>query len=695
MAETADINIPSWLIPAALIVILLNVWLVFSPAIHYGASPLDDPANVLENPHLSRPLLKSLPDIWSGPYQGLYIPVTYTTWAVLKSVSRAIGDGDSFMMLCHLMNIFVHMINILLVIWIGWRFSHSIWVTILSGSIFAFHRVQVEPVVWITGLKDLLSTMFALVTIALLARLWQMDRDENTPESSSGFAPYVFSVFTLVAAVLSKPSMVIVPVVILVMTGMQRRRLSIRESLPLLPHFTIAGVITVFTMNLQPGADIDVQISALHRIPLALNTLGFYLKQLFVPGDLSLVYGRTVEQVIESSGYYLLAAIPVVLVAVLVILRFVVKLKCRCLGPVLIFLVWLLPVSGILTFGYMENSMTADRYMYPALMALSLVIGKQHQWKNKLHLYSLAILLVIIGILHTHNTTADQVTKWQNPESLFRHALTINSKNPLAHKILGEICYLKNDTDGALLHYKQAIEHDPDDLESYNELGNVLVAMDKPENAEYWYRRALELNPDSWQTAVNLGNAYMAMNRFQDAERQYLHALKSKSDLYEVYSNLGLIYRKTRRETDAERAFMKAHELDPDAWEPLNNLGNLYYMTGNIDRARAFYAQAFNANSSTYETHCNLANTSMDRGEIDTAISYYRSGLALYPEYYPARINLAVCLENRNNFAGAIAEYERIRDQFESAGTASPVKGIGDKISQLQLMADQAMSASE
>ncbi len=690
MAVISDPGIRAWQKLLLLTALLFGIWLIFSPATQYGASPLDDPVNVLENPNLTDTLLTSLPGIWSRPYQGLYIPVTYTVWAAIKSLSRILGGEKDFLIFCHLINIIFHMINVLLVIRLGEGFSGSRSAALFAGLIFAFHPVQVEPVVWITGLKDLLSTSFALITILLLSRFWQSDDHDAPPRQSLEKISCVLSVITLTAAVLSKPSAAVVPVILLVMAGVRRRSLSPREIVPLLPHFAVAGIITGFTMILQPAENIRVHITALQRIPLALNTLGFYLKQLVWPAALAPVYGRTVDQISSGSGYYLLAAIPVMLALVLIC----VKPWRRFLGAFLVFIAWLLPVSGILTFGYMQVSMTADRYMYPALMG-AVLIGSIQFSRLKINGKFLNTLLILIWCSIALYPTFRQVRLWRSPEMIFHHALQINSRNSLTHKILGEIEFRKNNTDAALDHYRNAIAHDPGDLESYNELGNIFLSMEKPENAEYWYRQALNLNPESWQSAVNLGNALMALNRFREAETQYLYALEIRSDLYEAYSNLGLIYRQISSGDDAVEMFVKAHELDPGAWEPLNNLGNVYYRTGDIDRAIAFYSQALSNHRDAFEIHCNLANSYMDRSEFEVAISYYRSALDLNPEYYPARINLAICLETRGDPGGAIREYQRISDQFRNSGATNPVTGLSEKILQLRMQSDQAISDSE
>src|SRR3954454_987047 len=78
----------------------------------------DDEVNVATNPHMAAPVFSGFREIWQRPYDGLYIPITYTAWAAIAPLARASGPADSNRpspQPYHLANVVLHILNGLLV----------------------------------------------------------------------------------------------------------------------------------------------------------------------------------------------------------------------------------------------------------------------------------------------------------------------------------------------------------------------------------------------------------------------------------------------------------------------------------------------------------------------------------------------------------------------------------------------------
>jgi hypothetical protein len=66
--------------------------MVFLPAVRFPFFPFwDDDIHVHANPHLANLSWESLRALWAGPWQQLYIPLTYTAWAGLAALSLLAG----------------------------------------------------------------------------------------------------------------------------------------------------------------------------------------------------------------------------------------------------------------------------------------------------------------------------------------------------------------------------------------------------------------------------------------------------------------------------------------------------------------------------------------------------------------------------------------------------------------------------
>jgi hypothetical protein len=65
----------------------------------------------------------------------------------------------------HLVNLLLHIANTLLLFGILKRMTRAHWRSALVAALFALHPLHAQSVAWVTGLKDVLSMFFGLLTI--------------------------------------------------------------------------------------------------------------------------------------------------------------------------------------------------------------------------------------------------------------------------------------------------------------------------------------------------------------------------------------------------------------------------------------------------------------------------------------------------------------------------------------------------
>ena len=166
---------PTWLLPACVAVLIGCVALVFCQVLFFQFLPFwDDDTNIHRNPLYSPLSWESVGIFWKGPFQQLYIPVTYTTWAALVAFSRVIaGTGISVgpinPVLFHGANLTTHLLSAWMVFLI-FRMLFSakygktslspdriLYASLAGALFFALHPIQVESVSWVSGLRDLLG----------------------------------------------------------------------------------------------------------------------------------------------------------------------------------------------------------------------------------------------------------------------------------------------------------------------------------------------------------------------------------------------------------------------------------------------------------------------------------------------------------------------------------------------------------
>src|SRR5947209_14282440 len=216
----------NWLFALALVVV---TFLVYQPA--WNGRPIWD-----DEIHITRPDLRSLPGlarIWTDPSATpQYYPVVHTVfWVEYKLWGDRALPYHLVTILCHAL------LAVLLALILRGLELPGAW---FAAFIFALHPVQVESVAWFSEVKNTLSGVFA--ALAMLSYL-RYDRDRN-------YGAYLLALAFFLLGLLSKTSIVGLPLVFAILAWWKRGSLNVkRDLLPLLPFFAMAfaaGVITIW-----------------------------------------------------------------------------------------------------------------------------------------------------------------------------------------------------------------------------------------------------------------------------------------------------------------------------------------------------------------------------------------------------------------------------------------------------------------
>lgn len=434
------------------------------------------------NPHLNPAHLTGLAWVWGHAYDGMYNPVVFSAW---WSLIRLAGKPNA--QLFHASNLAVHFSSVILVFFLLRRLVQSDWPAAAGTILFAIHPLQVEPVVWAAGMKDLLSSFFAL------ASLWaylQFVRRRN-------WLAYTAATGLYFLALLAKPSMVTLPLIaaaleyLYLSTESPVARFNFRRPAILLgPWVAAAAIITVVATSVQPAGDIDG--GPLWARPLiAADALAFYLWKLVWPLDLAIHYGRTPHFVVTPSWHGLAPAwitwiLPAGLAVALAYWR-----RPALLAAAFTFAAALLPVLGLHKFSFQTYSTVADRYVYLAMLGPALAAA----WLVKQCPRRVTIALAALGSLSLAATSFVQAGYWIDTETLYRHSLSINFDDFDAHHNIGLILAGRDDVLGAMQEYQTVIAEHPDSPPEYRYVADALTAMgDWPAAADY-AKRLIEMQP--------------------------------------------------------------------------------------------------------------------------------------------------------------------------------------------------------
>ncbi|MEY3201220.1 MAG: hypothetical protein RIR70_770 [Pseudomonadota bacterium] len=173
--------------------------------------------------------------------------------------------------------------------------------------------------------------------------------------------------------------------------------------------------------------------------------------------------------------------------------------------------------------------------------------------------------------------------------------------------------------------YRALVERDGPKATTLNDLGNLLVSLQRREDAEHCYRHALTLAPDFFEAHNNLGNLLRARGQFKEAEAHFRHALRAAPDHPDICNNLAVLLGETHRIGEAEQIFLAVLHRHPDQLEALNNLGNLLKDTGRLAHAEAVYRRLLAKHPDHPDARWNMSLLWLLRGEYEKAWPYFES----------------------------------------------------------------------
>ena len=162
----------------------------------------------------------------------------------------------------------------------------------------------------------------------------------------------------------------------------------------------------------------------------------------------------------------------------------------------------------------------------------------------------------------------------QQAFDLARKGLSLDESNASAHVLTGSVYNLRGQHDLAINELQRAIEINPNDANSYHQIGWVLLWSGKVDEAIEAYETAIRLDIERVGPPQNLGMAYYLKRRYDDAKKLLERATVKRPDYVGYYIVLAATYAQLGRTVEAKRSAGKVLELDP--FFKLENFGSAF-----------------------------------------------------------------------------------------------------------------------
>ena len=490
---------------------------VFGRIIGFGWVSWDDNINVTENPGLHPVTWASVWGFWRAPYEGLYIPVSYTVYAAEVAFSRLVFPGDALdARPFHAVSLVLHATCVLLV----WQILRSRiatgWPAVAGSMVFALHPLQVESVAWISEQRGLLSAAMCLGMLCL---------SHDTAIFPARRAACL-ALFTL--GILAKPQAVVTPLLLAILVGKGSWRATIAATRDVWPLLVTAAIVSVVTKIQQPstwsweGADVAVWL----RPIVAGDAICFYAEKFLVPVGLCLDYGRTPARVLADPFLVGRAFLALAVIAGICVVSRMRAIRM----PVMLAVAGLLPVLGLVPFTFQGFSTVADRYTYLPMLGAAVGIAQAATRVRPAHAAAVSTGFVAWVVVLT-TLTIGQLPTWRDSDALNRQIIRVNPQSTGGHLGLGASLANSGRLQEAVEELRAAVEANPEYAKARHKLAVTLHALGLRQEAEEQYRAALQLRP-RWSYPHNdLGILLAEQGRLGEAIEHFREAVALRPDL--------------------------------------------------------------------------------------------------------------------------------------------------------------------
>ncbi|HMC25476.1 MAG TPA: tetratricopeptide repeat protein [Candidatus Udaeobacter sp.] len=603
---------PRWQAVSVCICLAVLTWIVFGQTLWHDFINYDDPRYVYENTKITSGL--SVSGIaWA------FTHIHSMNWHPLTTISHML-DCQLYALRPgwhHFTNVLLHTIAVLLLFLALQQMTGAFWQSAFVAAVFAIHPLRVESVAWIAERKDVLSGVFFM--LMLLAYVHYV--------RSPSVRRYLVVVFVLACGLMSKPMLVTLPFVLLLLDywpldrirGQLRRRML--EKIPLI---ALSAISSVATFVAQKGAvGWTEQLPILERIDNAVVSYVLYIWQMLWPLRLAVFYPHPENR---------LPLWEIICSLLFLISISVVAIALRKQRPYLItgwfwYLGMLVPVIGLVQVGWQGR---ADRYTYLPQIGLYIAVtwaaaDLTALWRHRRAIVSTAATLAV-GLLSLRAWA--QTSYWRDSETLFKHALAVTTNNDVAENNLGIVYLQQAKLDKAISLLQAAVNLRPDNTPAHENLAKALLQKGEVADALIHYQKLLELQPNNIEVHNIVGTVLIQHGRIREGVEEWQNVLAIQPDNGNALSNLAWIF--ATSPDDSLRDGAKAVQLAEDALRISGRRIPIIFRT-----LAAAYAETgeFSQAIQTAQQGIELANS---QGNFSLATEL-QGNITLYQEHQPLR----------------------------------------------------------
>lgn len=554
-----------------------------------------DDSMIYANPQIKSLDLGNILQIFALQKASTYQPIRFLSYAVDYCFWKLNPVGY------HITNIFFYILTCIMIFLILREISAHLRdkaspdshgrVAFFGSLLFAAHPVHVEAVTWLAARKEVLQGFFFF--LAFYIYLKGRDREGSKRIIFLGLV-----LLSILFAILSKPSAVVFPAVLLLYEIAQKQNRWIDVVKRHRLFFVLSVVTSLFFAFILIKAMSDAGGVKIYRGGSFFNNLlvSFYvffynIKLLILTINYSAAYTIRVPYPLINLQTFLVVGAFFLLVGLSI---WSLKKTKVIFFSFFFFFVTLLPYLNIIPI----STLLADRYLFIASFSHCFLLGigfdklytvrSERYSEGFFKLLSVTTFLLLLGGYSFMTIHQNEI--WENSYTLWSDAVEKYPENNTANALLGVVYMDLGMDEKAAECLEKAVQILPVDYESRNNLGIVYGRLNQPEKALKELITAISLKPEDDMIKINLSVFYQRQKEYKKSEEILKNLISKHPKDASLYFRLGLLYKDMGRYEAAISEWIRVTELAPHIINPYEELGNIYVSRmKDIEKGKYYY----------------------------------------------------------------------------------------------------------
>ena len=520
------------------------------PLLACQARYLDDNLTVTANALVAKPGWESANRLvreWRSPsVPGYYQPVTMLSLMLDTAWGGRKDDFTAY----HRTSLVFHLLNVLLAGLVAFSIFGAAIPAVFTALLFGLHPLVVEPMAWLSERKSLLATFFSWLAMWLYL-----------VNARHRVRRIVLPLVAWALALLAKPSVLALPLMLVVLDVWPLRRAGRAALLEKWPFFAVALASSAITTISQRSAPITplAHLSLVQLLLEGLYLVGYYGRLPLAPVDLTPLIPPPNPLTFTTPDVLFGVFGTIAVVALFWRLRR--RLPAGLAGLVLYGLA-LAPTFTILTW---SSFLAYGRYLYFPAIGLLVVAGGifAAAWNARspaVRGVAVAAALLVVALEARGSRAA--LAPWRDSVALWRHVVELAPDEPTAQNGYAVALEESGDRNAAAAEYRKTIAAFPSYYFARYNLGTLDYDRGDLDESIRVLSDLVSFSPTD-DALLALGKSEFKAGRAADAERHLRAADSLRPGRSEILNDLALAQLQQGENLEAIATLRRSAASDP------------------------------------------------------------------------------------------------------------------------------------